>query len=97
MSPSLAFSLHGSAVEASLVAAGFGTRSQIIWDKGRLIISRGHYHWRHEPCCVRGAEGQDRQLDRRSQADDDLASAASSVRDGACDAEAAGMHGGGRC
>lgn len=24
--------------------------SQIIWDKGRLIISRGHYHWRHETC-----------------------------------------------
>ncbi len=19
-----------------------------MWDKGRLIISRGHYHWRHE-------------------------------------------------
>lgn len=25
-------------------------RAQIIWDKGRLIISRGHYHWRHETC-----------------------------------------------
>jgi len=43
-------SLHGGAVEASLAAAGFIARSQIIWDKGRLIISRGHYHWRHEPC-----------------------------------------------
>ena len=42
--------LNGSAVEASLLAAGFRIRSQIIWDKGRLIISRGHYHWRHEPC-----------------------------------------------
>jgi DNA modification methylase len=42
--------LHGSEVEASLAAAGFQARSQIIWDKGRLIISRGHYHWRHEPC-----------------------------------------------
>lgn len=42
--------LNGSAVEASLIAEGFLIRSQIIWDKGRLIISRGHYHWRHEPC-----------------------------------------------
>jgi len=42
--------VHASAVEASLAAAGFRVRSQIIWDKGRLIISRGHYHWRHEPC-----------------------------------------------
>lgn len=43
-------SLYGAIVEASLADAGFRTRSQIIWDKGRLIISRGHYHWRHEPC-----------------------------------------------
>ncbi len=42
--------LNASAVQDSLRAAGFLTRSQIIWDKGRLIISRGHYHWRHEPC-----------------------------------------------
>lgn len=43
-------SLNGSVVQDSLRAAGFLARSQIIWDKGRLIISRGHYHWRHEPC-----------------------------------------------
>ena len=43
-------SLHGSVVEQSLRAVGFLPRSQIVWDKGRLIISRGHYHWRHEPC-----------------------------------------------
>jgi len=42
--------LHASRVQASLAAAGFFIRSQIVWDKGRLIISRGHYHWRHEPC-----------------------------------------------
>jgi DNA modification methylase len=42
--------LNSSAVETSLAVAGFRVRSQIIWDKGRLIISRGHYHWRHEPC-----------------------------------------------
>lgn len=33
----------------SLAAAGFGVRSQIIWDKTRLVIGRGDYHWQHEP------------------------------------------------
>ncbi len=37
-------------MENALVACGFRTRAQIVWDKGRLIISRGHYHWRHEAC-----------------------------------------------
>lgn len=25
-------------------------RSQIIWRKPSLVMSRGHYHWQHEPC-----------------------------------------------
>ena len=33
-----------------LVAAGFAVRSQIIWAKDRLVLSRGDYHWQHEPC-----------------------------------------------
>jgi DNA modification methylase len=41
--------LHASTVATSLEAAGFLIRSQIIWDKTRLVISRGDYHWRHEP------------------------------------------------
>lgn len=39
-----------TAVALGLAASGFVIRSQIIWDKTRLVISRGHYHWRHEPC-----------------------------------------------
>ncbi len=35
---------------SSLIAAGFGIRSQIIWAKDRLVLSRGDYHWQHEPC-----------------------------------------------
>ena len=35
---------------ASLEACGFAIRSQIIWDKTRLVIGRGDYHWQHEPC-----------------------------------------------
>ena len=34
----------------SLVACGFAVRSQIIWAKERLVLSRGDYHWQHEPC-----------------------------------------------
>jgi DNA modification methylase len=33
-----------------LEASGFVIRSQIIWAKTRMIISRGDYHWQHEPC-----------------------------------------------
>ena len=43
-------SLHHGEIERGMNAAGFNVRSQIIWDKCRLVISRGHYHWRHEPC-----------------------------------------------
>jgi len=42
--------LHAATVAESLVACGFGIRSQIIWAKERLVLSRGHYHWMHEPC-----------------------------------------------
>ena len=42
--------LHAGTVAQSLVAAGFAIRSQIIWDKMRLVIGRGDYHWQHENC-----------------------------------------------
>ncbi|MFZ6762225.1 site-specific DNA-methyltransferase [Pseudoroseomonas sp. WGS1072] len=42
--------LHASTVAESLQAAGFQIRAQIIWAKDRLVMSRGHYHWQHEPC-----------------------------------------------
>lgn len=41
--------LHATTVAASLEASGFAVRSQIIWDKTRLVIGRGDYHWQHEP------------------------------------------------
>ena len=53
--------LHGSDVEGSLAEAGLKTRSQIIWDKTRLVIGRGDYHWQHEPCWYavrKGKRGQ---------------------------------------
>lgn len=42
--------LHAAKVAESLEASGFSIRSQIIWAKERLVLSRGHYHWQHEPC-----------------------------------------------
>ncbi|PWR02383.1 DNA methylase [Meridianimarinicoccus roseus] len=48
--------LHAGTVADSLKASGFAIRSQIVWAKDRLVLSRGHYHWQHEPAwyCVRG-------------------------------------------
>jgi DNA modification methylase len=50
--------LHAAEVAESLIASGFAIRSQIIWDKTRLVIGRGDYHWSHEPCwyAVRGGK-----------------------------------------
>ena len=42
--------LHATTVADSLEATGFNIRSQIIWAKDRLVLSRGDYHWQHEPC-----------------------------------------------
>jgi DNA modification methylase len=43
-------SLHAASVARSLEAVGFELRSQIVWVKPRIVISRGHYHWQHEVC-----------------------------------------------
>jgi len=42
--------LHAATVAESLEACRFQIRSQIIWAKERHVLSRGHYHWAHEPC-----------------------------------------------
>jgi DNA modification methylase len=39
-----------SAAQHSLEATGFEIRNLLIWAKPRFSISRGHYHWQHEPC-----------------------------------------------
>ena len=43
-------SLYGSRAQDALAAAGFVARAQIIWRKTHFAISRGAYHWMHEPC-----------------------------------------------
>jgi len=48
--------LKAAAVAADLEAAHFAIRSQIIWVKQHFALSRGEYHWAHEPAwyAVRG-------------------------------------------
>jgi site-specific DNA-methyltransferase (adenine-specific) len=41
--------LHSGIVAASLQACKFDIRAQIVWVKTRPALSRGHYHWQHEP------------------------------------------------
>jgi DNA modification methylase len=52
--------LFAGVVGDSLAACDFAIRNQIIWDKGQLVMSRGDYHWQHEPCWYavkKGAKG----------------------------------------
>lgn len=41
--------VHSRTVAESLEACGLEIRSQIVWAKPRLVLSRGHFHWQHEP------------------------------------------------
>jgi DNA modification methylase len=58
---------HTSEVQQSLEASGFDMRAQIIWAKDRFALSRGHYHWQHEPCwyAVRGVAAANWSGDRK--------------------------------
>lgn len=42
--------LQAAAVAAVLEGVGFSIRAQIIWVKQHFALSRGNYHWQHEPC-----------------------------------------------
>lgn len=42
-------SMFNDVVIASLEAAGFERRAQLIWRKPHFAVGRGHYHWQHEP------------------------------------------------
>jgi len=50
--------VHAAAVALSLESVGFQIRSQIIWAKQSLVLSRGDYHWQHEPCWYAVREGK---------------------------------------
>jgi DNA modification methylase len=50
--------IYGAEVATSLLACGFQVRAQIIWRKQRIVISRGAYHWQHEPCLYTVRKGK---------------------------------------
>jgi hypothetical protein len=50
--------VHAAEVAASIEAAGFRIRAQIIWVKQHFALSRGDYHWGHEPCWYAVREGR---------------------------------------
>lgn len=37
-------------VYKGIIESGFEVRANIVWVKNKLTISRGHYHYQHEPC-----------------------------------------------
>jgi DNA modification methylase len=50
--------LFAGSVADSLTATGFSLRSQIIWAKSQMVLSRGDYHWQHEPCWYAVRQGR---------------------------------------
>ena len=50
--------VHAVETAQALVEADFELRCQIIWRKQHFAISRGHYHWQHEPCWYAVKKGQ---------------------------------------
>jgi DNA modification methylase len=50
----VAYIWHGAKssyeVAQNLKDSGFEIVSQIIWAKQHFVLSRGNYHWQHEPC-----------------------------------------------
>jgi len=49
--------LHAGVVAQSLSACKFQIRAQIVWVKTRPALSRGHYHWQHEPALYSVKDG----------------------------------------
>jgi DNA modification methylase len=43
-------SVHANEVLDGLLRVGFCYPQQIIWNKGRMVLTRTHYWYQHEPC-----------------------------------------------
>jgi len=42
--------VHAGEVSRGLESAGFEIRAQLCWVKQHFALSRGDFHWQHEPC-----------------------------------------------
>jgi DNA modification methylase len=49
---------YAAEVQQSLINSGFEIVSQIIWVNPHFALSRGDYHWRHEPCWYANRKGR---------------------------------------
>lgn len=49
---------HAAEISQNLKDSGYDIISQIIWAKPMFAISRGDYHWQHEPCWYAVKKGQ---------------------------------------
>lgn len=67
----VAYVWHADRFAADIVVnlrdAKFEIRTQVIWRKSRFAISRGHYHWQHEPCWYAVRDGSAKWCGDRSQ------------------------------
>ena len=54
--------LHSGPVQQSLMDSRFIPRAQIVWVKTRPVLSRGAYHWQHEPAIYAVKEGEETPL-----------------------------------
>jgi len=50
--------VHAAEVARGLEESGFCIRGQIIWAKQHFALSRGDYHWQHEPCWYAVRDGK---------------------------------------
>jgi DNA modification methylase len=50
--------VHAAEVAAGLESCGFRIRAQIIWVKQHFALSRGDFHWGHEPAWYAVREGK---------------------------------------
>lgn len=50
--------IHASEVAQGLESTKLEIRGQIIWAKQHFALSRGHYHWQHEPCWYAVRQGR---------------------------------------
>lgn len=69
--------IHSGAIARHLEDAGLLIRSQIIWNKQHFVVSRGAYHWKHEPCwyAVRKGATSNWKADRKQTTVWDIANA----------------------
>lgn len=52
------FAQHHTFAAAAAAAAAVILHRQIIWVKPVLLLGRGQYHWKHEPCFMGWVEGK---------------------------------------